>query len=146
MDAQPSTHCSPVNATAAMSTTTWMAIADASTARRSGIAWPIGFGMASRAWTAIERAVARLTGGERTWGDPTRIDVITVGDDTWAVETKNYKAPTIAMCEAWLAYNQIKADKRGMKSALVVKRKGGRGKPTPYLAIFQLTEPEPDRE
>jgi len=102
--------------------------------------------MASRSWTAIERAVARLTGGERTWGDPSRIDVITVGDDTWAIEVKNLKAPSIAQMEAYLTYNKVKADKRGMKSALVVKRKAGKGRPTPFLAIFEISGPEPDRE
>jgi hypothetical protein len=96
--------------------------------------------LSSRAWTAFERLVAQLTGGQRTWGDEDRIDVVTVGDDEWAVECKWLKAPTIADVERYLEYNQTKADKRGMKNALVIKRKAGRGKGTPVLAIVKLTE------
>lgn len=96
----------------------------------------------SAAWKAIERAVAALVGGERTWDSKDDIDVIV---DGWAIEVKNRKAISIAECEAWLAHNAPKAAARGLKNALVVKRRGGRGVGTPFLAIFPLgTEGEPN--
>lgn len=93
--------------------------------------------MASDAWKHIERAVARLTGGERTWDSKDDIDVIT---DGWAIEVKNRKAITIAQVEAWLRHNAPKAQERGLGNALVVKRRAGRGVVTPFLAIFPLTD------
>lgn len=87
------------------------------------------------AWKSIERAVAALVGGTRTWNSDLDIDVIT---DGWAVEVKNLTSPTVADLERILAHNAPKAASAGLKSALVVKRKGGRGRPTPYLAVFDL--------
>lgn len=86
-------------------------------------------------WKAIERAVAALTSGTRTWDSRDAIDVIT---DEYAIEVKNVKGPTIAQCEAWLRHNEPKAAGRGLKNALIVKRRAGRGTPTPYLAVFPL--------
>lgn len=97
--------------------------------------------MASAAWKGIERTVARLVGGERTWSSPEHIDVVVEG---WALEVKNVTAPTVAQLEGFLRHNRPKAESRGLKSALVIKRRAGRGIPTPYLAIFELTEPTID--
>jgi len=89
----------------------------------------------SAAWKAVERTVAALVGGDRAWDSRDDIDVLT---DEYAIEVKNVKAPTIAMCERWLEHNAPKAAGRGLKNALIVKRRAGRGSPTPYLAIFPL--------
>jgi hypothetical protein len=94
--------------------------------------------VASATWKAIERTVALLVGGERTWNSPEHIDVEV---DGWAIECKNVTAPSIAQVEGWLRHNRPKAESKGLKSALVVKRRAGKGTPTPYLAIFELTEP-----
>lgn len=89
----------------------------------------------SGAWKAVERTVALLTGGVRAWDSRDSIDVLT---DEYAIEVKNVKAPTIAMCERWLEHNAPKAAGRGLKNALVVKRRAGRGTSTPYLAVFPI--------
>lgn len=54
------------------------------------------------------------------------------------MEVKWLTAPRIATIEQALAHNQKKADAKGYGNALVIKRKAGRGKPTPYLAVFPL--------
>ena len=69
------------------------------------------------------------------------IDVLT---DEYVLEVKHRRGITIAQVEAWLAHNAAKAKGRGLKNALIVKRKAGPGRATPYLAIFPLTEGEPD--
>ena len=94
--------------------------------------------MSSAAWKQIERTVALLVGGERTWNSPEHIDVEVEG---YAIEVKNVTAPSISQVEGWLRHNRPKAESKGLKSALVVKRRAGKGTPTPYLAIFELTEP-----
>lgn len=88
------------------------------------------------AWKAIERAVAALVGGKRTWNSDEDIDVQV---DGWAIECKNVKGPTVAQCELWLQHNQAKADSLGLHNGLVVKRRAGRGRPSPYLFIAALT-------
>lgn len=90
--------------------------------------------MASQAWKKIERAVAALVGGERTWNDETRADVRT-DDGVWAVEVKHRQRITGGLLEEWL--RQAERNAGGARAALVVKRKDNR-KPTPYLAIFKL--------
>jgi hypothetical protein len=62
--------------------------------------------------------------------------------DRWAIEVKHLKAPTIAEIELYLQHNRPKAEGRGLKNALIVKRKAGRGRPSPFLAIFELTDRE----
>lgn len=91
-------------------------------------------------WKAIEREVARLVGGERTWFSLEDIDVET---ETAAIEVKNLTAPSLAQLEKYLAHNQPKADKVGKTNVLVVKRKAGRGSKTPFVALF-LLEPSTD--
>lgn len=95
--------------------------------------------MTSQAWKAIERTVASLAGGTRSWNSEDDIDVLT---DTYAIEVKHRQAITIAQVEAWLRHNKPKAAARGLKNAVVVKRKAGRGTPTPYIACFELEPPE----
>lgn len=92
-------------------------------------------------WKAIERAVAELVGGERTWNSDEDVDVMTA---EWALEVKNLKAPTIADCERILAHNAPKAQAVGKRNALVIKRKAGRGVFTPFLAVFPLTTAKGD--
>ena len=59
-----------------------------------------------------------------------------------AIEVKHLKGPSIADCERILAHNKPKADALGLGNALVVKRAAGRGRPSPFLAIFPLTAEE----
>lgn len=94
--------------------------------------------MAPSTWKEIERTVAALTGGVRTWNSDDDIDVLT---EDYAIEVKNRKAPTVSQIEAWLRHNEKKAAGRGLKNALVIKRKAGRGFPTPYLLVIPITEP-----
>lgn len=91
----------------------------------------------SDSWKAIERAVAELTGGKRTWNSEEDIDVET---SDYALEVKNLKAPTIADVERILAHNAPKAAAVGKRNGLVVKRKAGRGRPSPFLFIAVLDE------
>lgn len=90
--------------------------------------------MGNAAWKAIERAVANLVGGERTWNDEDHADVRT-SDGVWAIEVKHRKLITGPLLEEWL--EQAERNAGGAKAALVVKRKNNR-RPTPYLAIFRL--------
>jgi len=115
-------------------------------------------------WKQIERLVAELVGGARSW--ETDFDVIALVDypDTvdpsilsgpellgltragiargYAVEVKNRQSITIAECERWLAYNQAKINqsKGNLGNALVVKRRAGVGIRTPLLLIVPLEE------
>jgi len=86
-------------------------------------------------WKAIERAVAALVGGKRTWDDREHADVRT-DDGVWAIEVKHRKLITGPLLEEWI--EQAERNAGGAMAALVVKRKNNR-KPTPYLAIFRLT-------
>lgn len=125
--------------------------------------------MPSAAWKTIERVVAELTNGVRAWNSDADVDVITVTDwgsisptradgapwtgpelegfaraglvDAWAIEVKNHGKVTLALIESWLTRNQEKADKLGMKSGLVVKRRGGRGANSPYVFCTPLFWP-----
>lgn len=99
--------------------------------------------MASQAWKAIERAVADLTGGTREWGSDDDVDVV-AGD--YCLEVKYLKAPTIADLERFLIHNQPKANGRGLKNGLIVKRKAGRGRPSPFLAVIPLSPALGDKE
>ena len=118
--------------------------------------------MASSQWKAIERFVAKLLGGRRSFD--TDIDVIVVTDpgmfsadeieemtgaelerharadrlEAWAVEVKNRQDLTIPMTERFLEHNRAKALRFHMRNALVIKRKAGSGIPTPYLLIIPL--------
>jgi hypothetical protein len=86
-------------------------------------------------WKAIERAVAALVDGERTWNSDEDIDVQTEG---WALEVKHLKAPSVADLERILIHNAPKAAAVGKGNALVVKRAAGRGRPSFFLAVFPL--------
>ena len=112
------------------------------------------------AWKAIERTVAAILGGIRSWNtdhdvlvqiegglagaSPTgdalmmlhRMGVIRLA----SVEIKHLKGPTVAQLEGFLAKNQEKIDRDipGAVNALVVKRKAGRGTETPYLFVMPI--------
>lgn len=122
--------------------------------------------MASDAWKTVERMVAAIFGGVRSW--ETDHDVLVVTDamtdlpermilhpqtlldlsraeflELASIEVKNLKAPTVAQLEAFLAKNREKADRDGVRhSALVVKRKAGPGRRTPYLFVMELEIPD----
>lgn len=81
--------------------------------------------------------MAELVGGTRTWNSDHDIDVETAD---WAVEVKHLKAPTVADLERILAHNAPKAAAVGKGNALVVKRAAGRGRPSPFLAVFVLSK------
>lgn len=97
--------------------------------------------MASDAWKQVERTVAGLLGGVRAW--QTDHDVLVFeGDSVIAsVEVKNLTAPTVAQLERFLIHNQAKItrDYPGAVNALVVKRKAGPGRSTPYLLVMPLS-------
>lgn len=118
--------------------------------------------MVSEQWKAIERFVAKLLGGTRTFD--TDIDVMLIVDpgifsvdeltemsgpeiqrhskagrlEAWAVEVKNRQDLSIPMIERFLEHNRAKAARFRMRNAMVVKRKAGSGIPTPYLLIIPL--------
>lgn len=93
--------------------------------------------MASKSWASIERLVAKVTGGVRSWWSTT--DVIV---DDWGLEVKYLTAPTVAEVERHLIKNQQKQAKHRRKAGLVVKRKGGRGRKTPLLLVVELPQEE----
>ena len=91
-------------------------------------------------WKSIERLVAELLGGVRSWNSEDDIDVLVPDDKNpeWGVEVKWWRAITVAQIEGWLTHNAVKCDARGIKNALVVKRKAGRGSPTPFLLVIPV--------
>lgn len=118
-------------------------------------------------WKAIERAVARMARGVRSWD--TDADVIVPVDwkvpydpddpytggelisharrglmEGWLIEVKNLKGPTIADMEKVLEHNAAKIERLGvqgkLKNAVVVKRKAGIGVRTPFLLIIPLDD------
>lgn len=98
--------------------------------------------MPDKAWKSVERMVATLLGGVRTWNSTLDVDVMVPDEKNpdIAVEVKNLTHPTVADLERILAHNRAKALRSDppLKSALVVKRKGGRGRPTPYLLVIDV--------
>ena len=86
-------------------------------------------------WKAIERAVAALVGGTRTWDDREHADVRT-DDGVWAIEVKHRKLITGPLLLEWMS--QAERNAGGAKPALIVKYKAPGRRPTPYLAIFKL--------
>jgi len=89
--------------------------------------------MSTDTWKSIERLVAELVGGRRSWESD--IDV-RVGD--WGLEVKHLTAPTIADIERFLIHNAKKTEPLGLRNGLVVKRRAGRGRETPLLLIVPL--------
>lgn len=134
--------------------------------------------MASSAWKEIERIVAAIFAGVRSWDTDHDVLVVTdhrpgFGDinaqaaegrehfspgvagaallalsragyvELASIEVKNLKAPSVAQLEAFLVKNRAKADRDGVRhSALVIKRKAGRGRPTPFLLVMEVEPPE----
>src|SRR3990167_941 len=96
--------------------------------------------MSTDTWKSIERLVAELIGGRRTWG--TDIDVMVSG---WGLEVKHLTAPTIADIERFLIHNAKKTGPLGLRNGLVVKRRAGRGGATPLLLIVPLIDQTLDR-
>jgi hypothetical protein len=121
--------------------------------------------MASDAWKTVERTVAAILGGVRSWESDHDVLVVTGGNpvvmyeapgmdprtliyfqkqgqlELASVEVKNLKAPTVAQLELFLALNQRKIDRDmpGATNALVIKRKAGAGRSTPYLLVMPIT-------
>lgn len=94
--------------------------------------------MATKTWATIERLVAAVTGGIRTWWTETDVTV----DGEWGLEVKYLTAPSLAELERYLEKNKQKQSRYGRKAGLVVKRRGGRGKRTPLLLIVELPQEE----
>jgi hypothetical protein len=94
------------------------------------------------AWKSIERLAAELLGGDRAWDSEEDCDVLVPSkkNPEWNVEVKWRLGPTFAQAEAWLALNQTKCEKFDppLKNALLVKRKAGRGKKTPWLLVMRV--------
>lgn len=114
------------------------------------------------AWKQLERLVAAVLGGVRSWDTDHDVLVITDakipflpdGKETGSellglsrkgivelasIEVKNLKAPTVAQLEAFLQLNRQKADRDGVRyNALVVKRKAGVGRKTMPLLVVPL--------
>jgi len=121
--------------------------------------------MTSSAWKSVERMVAGLLGGVRSW--QTDHDVLLITDDKGlyvdpeangdalltlsrmglielsSVEVKNLTGPTVAQLEGYLAKNARKMARDGItgQNALVIKRRPGRGHSSPYLLVVPLEVP-----
>ncbi len=87
--------------------------------------------MADKAWKHEERRVARMLGGKRHPANSGgRVDVTS---DNYLVQVKNVARLSLAQLEA-LAVEMEQLGQRGGKVGLVtVKRRAGRGTPTPLL-------------
>jgi hypothetical protein len=124
------------------------------------------------AWKTVERTVAAILGGVRSWQTDHDVLVVlpspqgfgpTFREDQKpevlmelhrlgllglvSVEVKHLKAPTVAQLEAFLAKNQEKIDRDipHAVNALVVKRKAGRGAETPFLLVMPIALTESSR-
>ncbi len=89
--------------------------------------------MADKHWKQFERDVARLLGGERYPANSGgRIDV---ASDTYVAQVKHRKTMSLPELERWaVEMEQIGAEK-GKVGLVVVKRRAGRGNPTPGLIV-----------
>lgn len=120
------------------------------------------------AWKYVERQVARLTGGVRSWdtdidvivptewphGKPPLADEFSGGELLgaaragamlgWGIEVKHLTSPTVAEIERFLEHNAKKLERLGVSgrliNALVIKRKAGIGTSTPYLLVVPISE------
>lgn len=92
--------------------------------------------MTSSAWKSIERAVAVLLDGERTWDSRDDVDVV---NDQAVIEVKHRRGITAPMLIRWLQHNEPKAQARGLMNILVIKPKLGPGRYSPFLAVIPLT-------
>lgn len=117
------------------------------------------------AWKALERLVAAVFGGVRSWetdhdalvvtnqmrefgyvpGDLTGPGLLMLARSGYielaSIEVKNLTAPTVAQLEGYLRKNREKADRDGVRwNALVVKRKAGPGRQTMALLVVPLEE------
>lgn len=100
----------------------------------------------SKAWKDFERLVAALVGGIRTWWASTDV-VVTypVGGESWGIECKHLKNMTLAGIEQAVDYAYERSASLGIppeRTALAVKRVGGRGIRTKVLLIYELHPPE----
>lgn len=101
----------------------------------------------SKAWKDFERLVALMTGGLRTWW--TSVDVTLYQEDQegayWGIECKHLKNMTLADIERAVDYANERSAKMNIppeRTALAVKRVGGRGTKTKVLLIYELHPPE----
>lgn len=113
------------------------------------------------AWKQLERLVAAVMGGVRSWDTDHDVLVVTAKDpridfgspsgsslltlaragvvELASIEVKNLTAPTVAQLEGFLRLNREKADRDGVRyNALVVKRKAGAGRKTMPLLVVPL--------
>ncbi len=92
--------------------------------------------MADKAWKHEERQVARMLGGKRhpaNSGGP-----IDVESDHLVCQVKHCKTMSLREIEAESVQIERVGQEKGKTGILCIKRKGGKGTPTPLL--FVMTE------
>ncbi len=87
--------------------------------------------MADKAWKHEERQVARMLGGKRHPANSGgRVDV---ESDTYFVQAKNVARLSLAQLEALAVEMEQLGQREGKLGLVTVKRRAGRGTPTPLL-------------
>jgi len=94
--------------------------------------------MPDRPWKAAEREAAALVGGRRYWANAGQeIDVESAGV---VAQVKHRRVCSLAALEG-LA---LEADRQGSQRAkigvVLVKRRAGRGQPTPWLVVMTAAQ------
>ncbi len=90
--------------------------------------------MSDKPWKATERDVARLLGGRRYPANSGgRIDV---ESDTYVAQVKLVKTCSLASLEALAVEMAALGEERNKTGIVIVKRRAGRGTPTPPLVVM----------
>ncbi len=102
--------------------------------------------MADKAWKHEERRVARMLGGKRHPANSGgRVDV---ESDTYFVQVKNVAQLSLKQLEELCVEMAALGDEQGKMGLVTVKRRAGRGTPTPRLVVMtegvwvRLNQPE----
>ncbi len=90
--------------------------------------------MAGKAWKHEERQVARMLGGKRHPANSGgRVDVTS---DNYLVQVKNVARLSLAQLEALAVEMEQLGQREGKVGLVTVKRRAGRGTPTPRLVVM----------
>ncbi len=90
--------------------------------------------MADKHWKQFERDAARLLGGQRYPANSGgRVDVET--DDVVA-QVKHRKTMSVPELERWAVEMAALGEERNKTGIVIVKRRAGRGTPTPPLVVM----------
>src|SRR5262245_41210617 len=90
--------------------------------------------MPDRPWKAEERQVARLLGGQRHWANSGhRVDVESL---RYVCQVKHRRVCSLAELERLALEMEKFGRARGKTGIVVVKRRAGRGQPTPRLVVM----------